>query len=40
VFGGGDFAFDADDPERAYGSLVDALVAHVTRDFRSTWRQQ
>ena len=40
VFGGGDFSFDADDPERAYGNLVDALVAHVTRDFRATWQQQ
>jgi len=38
VFRGGEFSFDADDPERAYGSLVDALVAHVTRDFRATWQ--
>ena len=40
VFRGGDFAFDADDPERAYGGLVDTLVAHVTRDFRAIWQQQ
>jgi hypothetical protein len=31
------FTFDADDPERAYGELVDVLVDDVTRDFRPTW---
>ena len=40
VFGGKDFAFDADDPERAYGDLVDILVEQVTRDFRATWEKQ
>ena len=30
------FAFDAMDPEQAYGGLVDALVEQVTRDFRAT----
>jgi hypothetical protein len=40
VFGGKEFAFDADDPERAYGDLVDALVEQVTRDFRATWERR
>jgi hypothetical protein len=39
VFGGKDFAFDADDPERAYGDLVDALVQQVTRDFHGSWER-
>lgn len=30
--------FDADDPESAYGDLVNYLVARVTRDFQSTWQ--
>jgi len=34
VFRGGDIFFDARDPERAYGSLVRALVERTTRDFR------
>ena len=37
IFKGGDFSFDADDPERAYGDLVDSLVAQVTRDFRVSY---
>lgn len=37
VFRGGEFVFDAEDPEAAYGVLVDALVEQVTRDFRATW---
>ena len=37
VFRGGDFVFDAEDPEEAYGDFVDALVERVTRDFRATW---
>lgn len=40
VFRGGGFAFDAEDPEAAYGVLVDALVEQVTRDFRATWIRQ
>lgn len=39
VFGGKEFAFDAADPERAYGDLVDALVEQVTRDFHATWQR-
>lgn len=38
--GGGRFAFDADDPERAYGDLVDNLVEQTTRDFRVTWERR
>ncbi len=37
---GGDFGFDADDPERAYGELVRALVEHVTTDFKVTWEKR
>ena len=37
VFHGGEFVFDAQDPEASYGVLVDALVEQVTRDFRATW---
>jgi hypothetical protein len=34
----GGVAFDADDPERAYGKLVDALVSEASAAFRVTWR--
>jgi hypothetical protein len=37
---GGSVRFDADDPEKAYGELVDALVFDVTRDFRVTYARQ
>jgi hypothetical protein len=40
IFGGKDFAFNADDPEKAYGKLVNNLVNEVTRDFRVTWRRK
>jgi len=40
VFRGGEFVFDAADPDRAYGGLVDELVEQVTRDFRATWVRQ
>jgi len=36
VFDGKHFTFDAEDPEQAYGELIDTLVARVTSDFRST----
>lgn len=32
--------FDAEDPERAYGDLVNALVDLVTGDFRVSWVRQ
>ncbi|MEJ2704228.1 MAG: hypothetical protein P8Z79_17470 [Sedimentisphaerales bacterium] len=37
VFGDRSFAFDADDPENAYGRLADILVEAATRDFRCHW---
>jgi hypothetical protein len=37
VFDGGNFTLDAEDPDQAYGELVDTLVAQVTTDFRATW---
>ncbi len=40
VFGGKDFSFDADDPDRAYGDLVDFLVEQVARDFHATWERR
>jgi len=40
VFGGKQFAFDASDPERAYGGLVDTLVRQVTRDFQVSWERR
>lgn len=40
VFSGKKFAFDAEDPDRAYGEMVDSLVEQVTRDFRVTWQRQ
>jgi hypothetical protein len=40
VFEGGDFIFDAEDPERAYGNLIDSLVAQVTRDFRVSYERR
>ncbi len=40
LFRGGEFVFDAKDPEQAYGNLVDHLVALTTRDFRATWERR
>ena len=40
VWEGGGFVFDAEDPERAYGKLVNALVEDASRDFRVTWRRE
>lgn len=40
VFKGGGFVFDADDPERAYGDLIDSLVAQVTQDFRVRYERR
>ncbi len=37
VFRGRSFEFDADDPETAYGDLVNVLVDAVTRDFHASW---
>ncbi len=40
VLSGRSFSFDADDPERAYGGLVDGLAEQVSRDFRATWEER
>lgn len=40
IFSGGGVVFDADDPERAYGSLVDRLVRDATYDFRVTYERR
>jgi hypothetical protein len=37
IFGGSSFAFDAENPDKAYGKLVDELVDRVTIDFQITW---
>lgn len=37
---GREVVFDADEPERAYGDLVDALVGYVTPEFRATWERR
>ncbi len=37
---GREVVFDADEPERAYGDLVDALVGFVTPEFRATWERR
>jgi hypothetical protein len=36
---GGRVVFGADDPEKAYGELVDRLVFRLTGDFRPTWQR-
>jgi hypothetical protein len=38
--GGQNVRFDADDPEKAYGQLVSALVHRVTRDFQVSWERR
>lgn len=40
VLGGRNFIFDAPDPERAYGKLVNSLVAAVAQDFQVSWVRQ
>lgn len=37
IFGGSSFAFDAEDPDKAYGKLINHLVDRVTIDFQVTW---
>ncbi len=36
----GRIRFDAEDPERAYGELVQALVEMATEDFKVTWEKR
>ena len=40
IWEGGVFVFGAEDPERAYGKLVHALVEDASQDFRVTWRRE
>lgn len=40
ILGLKDFAFDAKDPDKAYGKLVNRLVWDVTYDFRVRWVRQ
>jgi len=40
VLGSRDFVFDAEDPEQAYGALVDSLVEQVTQEFHVTWERR
>ena len=40
VAGGHGVWFDADDPERAYGALIDDAIGRATRPFRVTWEQR
>ena len=40
IWEGGGFGFNAEDPERAYGKLVYALVEDASQDFRVTWRRE
>jgi len=37
VWGAKQFAFDARDPDQAYGELVDDLVEQVSRPFQASW---
>lgn len=34
------FSFDADDPDKAYGKLVNNLVVRTTGDYRVTWTRR
>ena len=38
VFSSGAFVFDADDPDEAYGDLVESLVKEVSEDLRVTYK--
>jgi hypothetical protein len=40
AFRDGSIFFDADDPEEAYGDLVESLVYDVSTDFRVTYQRQ
>ena len=40
VSSGRNFSFDSDDPDRAYGDLVNALASDATRDFQVTWERR
>jgi len=40
ISGGKYFSFDADDPDKAYGNLVNNLVVRTTGDYRVTWTRR
>jgi hypothetical protein len=40
VFRGGDFFFDAQDPEEAYGKLIRTLIKDITEDFRAHYQRR
>jgi hypothetical protein len=40
IFGGKNFAFNADDPDEAYGELVDVMVDRISGDFQVTWEHR
>ena len=40
VSSGRNFSFDSDDPDRAYGDLVNALASEATRDFHVSWERR
>lgn len=40
VYGGKDFELNAEDPDRAYGPLVDSLVEQATREFHVSWERR
>lgn len=40
IFSGNVVHFDADDPEEAYGELVDSLIEEVTEDLRISYRRE
>ena len=37
---GGNIHLDADNPDRAYGKLVDALIKEIVEDFKFTWERE
>jgi len=37
---GHDFAFNAEDPEKAYGDMARSLCRHITHDFRGHWEHR
>jgi len=40
VSGGKYVSLGVEDPEQAYGSLIDSLIEQVTRDFRVSWERR
>jgi hypothetical protein len=40
IFGGRNFAFNAEDPEESYGELLSVLIYRTSRDFQVTWEHR